>query len=224
MGWIIAGSIFVFILLLTLGRVKIIFDYKEDLILKVKYMFLPLVTIPATKPKKQKSPKKEKKSKKKSEETAEEASDEEPKDGEKTEEKKPKKKIAITDILEVAKLALDSLGKPLKRILKRTVFAHLAVRISCGGEDAAKTAIKFGLVNMAVGNALGWLDTFFTLKKPDDINITADFQSEETKIDCYCEISLVAAAALAFVFTFIGRAIKYYFTHNRTRAAIRHLV
>ena len=221
MGWIIAGSIFVFILLLTLGRVKIIFDYKEDLILKVKYMFLPLVTIPATKPKNQKSPKKEKKSKKKSEGEAEE---EKPEDEKPDEEKKPKKKIAITDILEVAKLALDSLGKPLKRILKRTVFAHLAVRISVGGEDAAKTAIKFGLVNMAVGNALGWLDTFFTLKKPDDINITADFQSEETKIDCYCEISLVAAAALAFVFTFIGRAIKYYFTHNRTRAAIRNLV
>lgn len=219
MGWIIAGSVFVFILLLTLGRVKIIFDYKDDVIFKVKYMFLPLVTIPATKPKKQKSPKK-KKSKKK---TEGEAAEENPKD-EKTEEKKPKKKMSLEDIFEVLKLALDSLGKPLKRILKRTIFAHLALRISVGGEDAAKTAIKFGLMNMAVGNALGWLDTFFTLKKPDDINITADFQSEETKIDCYCEISLVAAAALAFVFTFIGRAIKYYFTHNRTRAAIRNLV
>lgn len=219
MGWIIAGSVFVFILLLTLGRVKIIFDYKDDVIFKVKYMFLPLVTIPATKPKKQKSPKK-KKSKKK---TEGEDAEEKPKD-EKTEEKKPKKKISLADNFEVLKLALDSLGKPLKRILKRTIFAHLALRISVGGEDAAKTAIKFGLMNMAVGNALGWLDTFFTLKKPDDINITADFQSEETKIDCYCEISLVAAAALAFVFTFIGRAIKYYFTHNRTRAAIRNLV
>lgn len=219
MGWIIAGSVFVFILLLTLGRVKIIFDYKDDVIFKVKYMFLPLVTIPATKPKKQKSPKK-KKSKKK---TEGEAAEEKPKD-EKTEEKKPKKKISLEDIFEVLKLTLDSLGKPLKRILKRTIFAHLALRISVGGEDAAKTAIKFGLMNMAVGNALGWLDTFFTLKKPDDINITADFQSEETKIDCYCKISLVAAAALAFVFTFIGRAIKYYFTHNRTRAAIRNLV
>ena len=219
MGWIIAGSIFVFILLLTLGRVKIIFDYKDDVIFKVKYLFIPLVTIPATKPKKQKSPKK-KKSKKK---TEGEAAEEKPKD-EKTEEKKPKKKMSLEDIFEVLKLALDSLGKPLKSILKRTIFAHLALRISVGGEDAAKTAIKFGLVNLAVGNALGWLDTFFTLKKPDDINITADFQSEETKIDCYCEISLVAAAALAFVFTFIGRAIKYYFTHNRTRAAIRNLV
>ncbi|MBP1562239.1 MAG: DUF2953 domain-containing protein [Oscillospiraceae bacterium] len=220
MGWIIAGSIFVFILLLTLGRVKIIFDYKDDVIFKVKYMFLPLVTIPATKPKKQKPPKKEKKSKKKTEGEDEEEKSED----EKPEEKKPKKKISLADIFEILKLVLDSLGKPLKRILKRTIFAHLALRISVGGEDAAKTAIKFGLVNMAVGNALGWLDTAFTLKKPDDINITADFQSEETKIDCYCEISLVAAAAFAFLFTFIGRAIKYYFTHNRTRAAIRNLV
>ena len=217
MGWIIAGSIFVFILLLTLGRVKIIFDYKDDVIFKVKYMFIPLVTIPTKKPKKQKSPKK--KSKKK----AEEAAEDKPED-EKPEEKKPKKKISLEDIFEVLKLALDSLGKPLKKILKRTIFAHLALRISVGGEDAAKTAISFGLINIAVGNALGWLDTAFTLKKPDDINITADFQSEETKVDCYCEISLVAAAALAFVFTFIGRAIKYYFTHNRTRAAIRNLV
>ena len=217
MGWIIAGSIFAFILLLTLGRVKIIFDFKEDLILKVKYMFFPLVTIPATKPKKEKPPKKSKKK-------ADEATEDKPEDEKPEEEKKPKKKITLTDILEVAKLVLDSLGKPLKRILKRTIFAHLALRVSCGGEDAAKTAIKFGLVNMAVGNALGWLDTFFTLKTPDDISVTADFQSEETKIDCYCEISLVAAAALAFVFTFIGRAIKYYFTHNRTRAAIRNLV
>lgn len=219
MGWIIAGSIFVFILLLTLGRVKIIFDYKDDVIFKVKYMFLPLVTFPATKPKKQKPPKKEKKSKKKTEEAAEEKTEDE-----KPEEKKPKKKISLADIFEILKLVLDSLGKPLKRILKRTIFAHLALRISVGGEDAAKTAIKFGLVNLAVGNALGWLDTVFTLKTPDDINITADFQSEETKIDCYCEISLVAAAAFAFAFTFIGRAIKYYFTHNRTRAAIRNLV
>ena len=218
MGWIIAGSIFVFILLLTLGRVKIILDYKDDVIFKVKYMFLPLVTIPATKPKKEKPPKKKKSRKK-----AGEAAEDKPED-EKTEEKKPKKKISLADIFEILKLVLDSLGKPLKRILKRTIFAHLALRISVGGEDAAKTAIKFGLVNLAVGNALGWLDTVFTLKTPDDINITADFQSEETKIDCYCEISLVAAAAFAFAFTFIGRAIKYYFTHNRTRAAIRNLV
>lgn len=214
MGWIIVGAIFVVILLLSLGRVTVIFDYKDDLILTVKYLFIPIMKIPADKPKKEKKPKKAKKSAKKTTE---------PDNPEKTEEK-PKKKPALADILEVAKLAVNSVGKPLKKIVKRTIIAHLSLNISVGGEDAAKTAISFGATNFAVGSALGWLDTFFTLKKPDDINITADFASEETKIDCYCEIKLVLAAGIAFFFTFVGRAIKYYFTHDRARASIRNLV
>ena len=199
------------ILLLTLGKATVIFDYKDDLILTVKYLFIPIMKIPADKPKKEKKPKKPKKSAKKKDEA------------EKTEEK-PKKKLELADILEVAKLAVNSVGKPLKKIIKRTIIEHLSLNISVGGEDAAKTAISFGAANFAVGSALGWLDTFFTLKKPDDINITADFASEETKIDCYCEIKLVLAAGIAFFFTFVGRAIKYYFTHDRARASIRHLV
>lgn len=214
MGWIIVGAIFVVILLLSLGRITVIFDYKDDLILTVKYLFITIMKIPADKPKKEKKPKKAKKSSKKTTE---------PENPEKTEEK-PKKKLALADILEVAKLAVNSVGKPLKKIIKRTIIAHLSLNISVGGEDAAKTAISFGATNFAVGSALGWLDTFFTLKKPDDINITADFASEETKIDCYCEIKLVLAAGIAFFFTFVGRAIKYYFTHDRARASIRNLV
>lgn len=214
MGWIIVGAIFVVILLLSLGRITVIFDYKDDLILTVKYLFITIMKIPADKPKKEKKPKKAKKSSKKTTE---------PENPEKAEEK-PKKKPALADILEVAKLAVNSVGKPLKKIIKRTIIAHLSLNISVGGEDAAKTAISFGATNFAVGSALGWLDTFFTLKKPDDINITADFASEETKIDCYCEIKLVLAAGIAFFFTFVGRAIKYYFTHDRARASIRNLV
>lgn len=214
MGWIIVGAIFAVILLLSLGRVTVIFDYKDDLILTVKYLFIPIMKIPADKPKKEKKPKKAKKSAKKKDEAE---------NSQKSEEK-PKKKLELADILEIAKLAVNSVGKPLKKIIKRTIIAHLSLNISVGGEDAAKTAISFGATNFAVGSALGWLDTFFTLKKPDDINITADFASEETKIDCYCEIKLVLAAGIAFFFTFVGRAIKYYFTHDRARASIRHLV
>lgn len=214
MGWIIVGGIFAVILLLSLGRVTVIFDYKDDLILTVKYLFIPIMKIPADKPKKEKKPKKAKKSAKKKDEAE---------NSQKSEEK-PKKKLELADILEIAKLAVNSVGKPLKKIIKRTIIAHLSLNISVGGEDAAKTAISFGATNFAVGSALGWLDTFFTLKKPDDINITADFASEETKIDCYCEIKLVLAAGIAFFFTFVGRAIKYYFTHDRARASIRHLV
>ena len=54
MGWIIVGAIFAVILLLSLGRVTVIFDYKDDLILTVKYLFIPIMKIPADKPKKEK--------------------------------------------------------------------------------------------------------------------------------------------------------------------------
>ena len=66
MGWIIAGIIFIIILLLTLGRVQITADYSEDFILKIKYMFFPILTLPSTKPKKEKKPKKPKSRRKKS--------------------------------------------------------------------------------------------------------------------------------------------------------------
>ena len=60
MGWIIAGIIFIIILVLLLGRVQITADYSEDFILKIKYMFFPILTLPSTKPKKEKKPKKPK--------------------------------------------------------------------------------------------------------------------------------------------------------------------
>lgn len=210
MGWIIAGIILIIIFLLTLGKANVTVDYGESLIVKIKYMFFPILTLPSAK-KKSEKPKKAKKKKQK------------PAKDEKSEEK-PKKKLSLDDILELVKLALDSLGKPLKKILKRVEISHLALNIVCGGEDAAKAAITFGTVNIAVGNLLGWLDTFFTLKPVDELSVNVDFESEETTADAYVEVKLTIAAALAFAFTFIGRAIKHYLTHEETRGAIKNLV
>ena len=212
MGWKIAGIIFVIILLLTLGKVTVIVDFNKSLILKIKYMFFPIFTLPAGKKSKDK-PKKAKKKRKKKDEKSEEKSGE-----------KSKKKLAIGDILELVKLALNSLSKPLKKILKRVEISHLALNIVCGGEDAAKAAITFGAVNVAVGNLLGWLDTFFTLKPVDELSVNVDFESEETTADAYAEIRVAVAAAFAFAFTLLGRAIKHYFTHEETREAIKNLV
>lgn len=212
MGWTIVGIIFIVILLLTLGKVTVFVDYNESLVLKIKYMFFPIFTLPS----KKKSAKKSKKKKKKKtdkDENSEEKSD-----------NKSKKKLALGDILELVKLLLNSLSKPLKKILKRVEIDHLALNIVCGGEDAAKAAITFGAVNIAVGNLMGWLDTFFTLKPVDELSVNVDFESEETTADAYVEIKLTVAAALAFVFTFIGRAIKHYFTHEETREVIKNLV
>lgn len=211
MGWTIVGIIFVIILLLTLGKVSVMVDYNESLIVKIKYMFFPVFAIPAMKEKKPKKTKAKKKEKKKKEESDDK-------------DKKNKKKPALGDILELVKMGLNSLGKPLRKIIKRVEISHLALNIVCGGEDAAKAAITFGAVNMAVGNLLGWLDTFFTLKPVDELSINVDFESEQTVADAYVEIKLTVAAALAFVFTFIGRAIGHYFTHRETREAVKNMV
>lgn len=214
MGWTIVGIIFIVILLLTLGKVTVYVDYNESLILKIKYMFFPILTLPAKKKKDDKAKKSKKKPKKK---------DEKKTDDENAEEK-PKKKLALGDILELVKLVLNSLGKPLRKILKRVEIDHLALNIVCGGEDAAKAAITFGAVNVAVGNLMGWLDTFFTLKPVDELSVNVDFESEETTADAYVEIKLTVAAAFAFLFTLLGRAIKYFFTHRETREVIKNLV
>ncbi|MCH5208746.1 MAG: DUF2953 domain-containing protein [Oscillospiraceae bacterium] len=214
MGWIIAGIIFIIILLLTLGKVSVMVDYGELLIVKIKYMFFPIFTLPqkkeaAEKPKKAKRKKKEKK-----------------KEDEKSDDKenKEKKKPAIGDIIELVKAGVDSLGKPLKKILKRVEISHLKLNIVCGGEDAAKAAITFGAVNMAVGNLLGWIDTFFTLKPVDELAVNVDFESEQTTAKAYVMVKLTVAAALAFVFTLIGRALGHYFTHKETREAVKNMV
>lgn len=214
MGWTIVGIIFIVILLLTLGKVTVYVDYNESLILKIKYMFFPILTLPAKKKKDDKAKKSKKKPKKK---------DEKKTDDENAEEK-PKKKLALGDILELVKLVLNSLGKPLRKILKRVEIDHLALNIVCGGEDAAKAAITFGAVNVAVGNLMGWLDTFFTLKPVDELSVNVDFESEETTADAYVEVKLTVAAAFAFLFTLLGRAIKYFFTHRETREVIKNLV
>lgn len=214
MGWTIAGIIFIIILLLTLGKVSVMVDYGELLIVKIKYMFFPIFTLPqkkeaAEKPKKAKRKKKEQKKK-----------DEKPDDKENKEKKKP----ALGDIIELVKAGVDSLGKPLKKILKRVEISHLRLNIVCGGEDAAKAAITFGAVNMAVGNLLGWIDTFFTLKPVDELAVNVDFESEQTTAKAYVMVKLTVAAALAFVFTLIGRALGHYFTHKETREAVKNMV
>lgn len=209
MGWIIAGAVLILILLITLCRVTVIFSYNENVFLNISFLGITLVQIPAEK----KSPKKPKKKKPKKPEKADEQDKE-------TEQKK-KPKPALSDILELVKLGLDSLGKPLKKILKRTEFSHIGVDVICGGEDAAKAAINYGAANIVLGNALSLIDTFFTLKTPDDLHIGVDFYREKTAAKIYFEVRLTAAAALAFAFTLLGRAVRYYLTHKEARDAVK---
>lgn len=221
-----------FIVLILAIPVVISFEYGKGIKLRVRYLFLTLYRIPA-KPKKAKK-KKEKADKQPKEPPAEEnapeqseelpaeeapeapaeAAEAEQEDGKKAKkekkkkEKKPKdpKIPTLPEIFELIKVFVDSLCKPLRKLLRRIKICDFDIRMICGGDDAAKAALKFGAMNLVVGNALGFFDSFFTLKNPH-VDINVDFQSEETETEFSCTVKMCAMIFLMFVFTFLGRLI-----------------
>lgn len=244
MGWIIAASIVLFFALLLAGKVTVYFDYTGELAVKIKYMCFTVVRIPK-KEKKRKRPKKEKRKKKAKKESAEKAelsekSDEKQSTGEAAEksetekpaDKKAKKKtdgeqkkkfdlksLTFDDMIALLKLAFSSVRKPLRKLFKSIVFSHMCLRAVCGGDDAAKTAIKFGALNMAVGNVLGLLDSYFTLKQLDDLYIGVDFQSESSEYDVYFEVRLTVFAALAAGVKLLAAFLKLVRAYKKKSAA-----
>ena len=213
-GWIIAGSILLFILILLMSRATVIVDYDGDVFVKVKCFGITVYQKPGKKKSSEKSKKKSKK----------DEGDEKDEEGKKKKKKKPKKpKPTFDELMELLRMVLDSLGKPLKRILKRITFSHLSFDAVCGGDDAAKAAINYGAMNIALGSALNLIDQLFTLKTPDDLHIGVDFYQEKTVIKLYCEIRTTVGAALAFVFSLLGRAVKNYLSRKLARRAIKKL-
>ncbi|MGN1340680.1 MAG: DUF2953 domain-containing protein [Oscillospiraceae bacterium] len=240
-GWIIAGSIIVVLLVLLMTSVKARFEYSDELRLKISWLFLTIVRIPA---KTKKMKRRDKKAAKDAEEAAdaaeeaEQASDEaKPESGgsqeaeTKNAEKKPEKnkkaaksggKLTLKDIFEIVKLIWDTLNTPLKRVLKATRISGFRLRIVVGGDDAAKAAISFGRVNMLAGSALAFLEGCFTLKEPD-FDISCDFMSEETTTECEFTARLTVIAALAFLFWLLGRLVKNYLARADAQRAVNKL-
>lgn len=247
MGWIIAASIVLFFALLLAGKVAVYFDYTGELAVKFKYICFTVVRIPK-KEKKRKRPKKvkekrEKKAKKESAEKAElsEKTGEEQNsaeiaeksekkksadkkankktDGEQKKKKLDLKSLTFDDMIALLKLAFSSVRKPLRKLFKSIVFSHMCLRAVCGGDDAAKTAIKYGALNMAAGNVLGLLDSYFTLKPLDDMYIGVDFQNESSEYDVYFEVRLTVFAALAAGVKLLAAFLKLIRAYKKKSAA-----
>ncbi len=215
-GWIITGAVLLLLLFILGLRVTVVIDYCGDLYLRASVLGITVFKIPASKKKKPRKPKKLKKPKRKK--SDDEGSAEEGKD-----KKGKKEKPTLTEIIDLVKLVLNSLGKPLRKILKRVIVSHLNLQITCGGEDAAKAAINYGAANYLVSVVLNLFDEFLTLKEPDDIHLGVDFYKEKTEITAYVEVRLTVGSALAFAFTFLGRAIKFYLSHDDAKSAIKKL-
>ncbi len=240
MGWIIAAAILLIIIALLACSVAVRFQYDKngDITLKISYLFFTLYTIPA-RPKKKKAKKKrgKKKTAKQEKTTAKKAVDAPTTDEDKTDaaaaatepkkqaiadkkKAKQKNKLTLDDIFALIRLVADGVLPPLKRLFKRIRIYDFCLYIVCGGDDAAEAALNYGKTNIAVGAALGNLDTFFTLK-PYDVDIGVDFESEETVTECSCLIKLSLLAALAFAAIAIIRVLSHLKKHPESERAVK---
>lgn len=243
MGWIIAGAVVAFILILLMTSVKVRFEYDGDLRLKINWYFITILKIPAQKKKQKRRNKKVEKAADdavKQEAKAAEKSAQEDKSDEKgtTAEKKksagtgPEKarktpakaseKLTLKDIWEIVKYVWDSLDTPLRRLLRATRISGFRLDIVCGGDDAAKAALNYGRTSAVAGAAAAFLEGCFTMRSPQ-YNITADFMSEETTTRCEFTARLTVIAALAFLFWALGRAVRNYLNRKEAAAALGKL-
>lgn len=245
MGWIIAGAVVVVIMILLMTSVKVRFEYSDGLRLRINWLFITLVQIPAgTRKRKRRNQKTEKAAEsvaeteasdtgKLSEEAAEKSAESSAKSTEsavaaKKKESAPEKpakkksRVGLSDIWEIVKLVWDSLSKPLKRLLKATRIYSFRLRVVCGGDDAAKAALNYGRISAAAGVVRAFLEGNFTVVKPD-FDISVDFMSEETTAECSFTAKLTPIAAVAFLFWVVGRAVRNYMQRDKAKIAIDKL-
>lgn len=245
MGWIIAGAVVVVIMILLMTSVKVRFEYSDGLRLRINWLFITLVQIPA-------GTRKQKRRNKKTEKAAESVAETEASDTEKLSEEaaeksaessakstesagaakkkesapekpaKKKSRVGLSDIWEIVKLVWDSLSKPLKRLLKATRIYSFRLRVVCGGDDAAKAALKYGRISAVAGVVRAFLEGNFTVVKPD-FDISVDFMSEETTAECSFTAKLTPIAAVAFLFWVVGRAVRNYMQRDKAKIAIDKL-
>ncbi|MGN0649563.1 MAG: hypothetical protein ACI4KM_03930 [Oscillospiraceae bacterium] len=243
-GWIIFGAVVLLIVILLICPIAVYFEYAEDIILRVRYLFITIFRIPPKTKKLKRRDKKDVKTADKAAKAAEiivesaeapkaeaiiEKASAKPNEKKSPAKKKPdsnnkanKPKPTLSEIFAVVKMLTESLGKPLKKLLHRTRIINLRLDIICGGDDAAKAALNYGKTNIVAGNALGWLETFFTVVKPD-INIGVDFESEDTLTEMSCKIKLSLGAALAFLLVGFFRILKNSKGNNEVLSALNKL-
>lgn len=249
MGWIIAGAVIAFIMILLMTSVKVRFEYSDDLRLKINWFFITFVSIPAkTKKQKRRNKKAERdaetaaKDTAQAEESADSSGGEAPVNSESTPHKvgnsgssgagvsgkkksksAPKsQKLTLSDIWELVKLVWDSLNTPLRRMLKATRVSGFELNIVCGGDDAAKAALNYGRTSAVAGAAEAFLEGCFTMKKTR-YSVSVDFMSEETTTECVFTARLTLIAALAFLFWVVGRLVRNYLSRKDAARAVDKL-
>ena len=204
---IILFSILILIALILLIRIKVIIYYRgEDIKLNLHILGIPIKLLP----------RKQKKKKIK-------LSDYSYKKRKKSLQKKPKKvkkkkeKVNVNEKPSITE-AIPTIAEIVKYLLKK-FFGHLRIdvteiKITVGTDDAAKTAIMFGIVNQAAAALFDLLSTITNVKKnrKNEIAVYADFASEKTVININLGFSLriwhLFSIAFGALFKYLKNMLK----------------
>ena len=218
LGLIILFSILLLITLIMLIRVKLVIVYRgNDVKLILKILGIPIKLMPKKEKKKklrlsdysykavQKRLKKEEKKKAKAAKK---------KKSEKEATEKPKQKKEKAPLSETISFIAE-----LVKYLVGKFFGHLRIdmteiTILVGSDNAAKTAIMFGVINQSVIALLKILDAITNVKKTRKckVSVAPDYTGEKIKANIRIAFSLrvwhAFSIALGALFRYVGNMIK----------------
>ena len=220
---IVILSILLFLVLLMSVRIRITIEYNESLIVFARIMHIIRIPITPTKERKVKlSDYTEKEITKREKLELEKAQRKEQKKREKKEKKIEKKKRRKEHpeeaqhertLSENLSLIIDIVKVLFKRFFKHLRIDLSRIHISIAGEDAAQTAILYGVICQSVAYLLEIMKNFKTVSTPDfsDVTVTPNWIGEKTTVDIKLSFSLRVGHVFDLIFRVIGRAIKHLF-------------
>lgn len=229
-GWLVLGIILLCLWLIGMIRAQVVLIYNGELALKVK-VFGMTVQIMPKKPKKPLNPddfspekyrkllakeakKQEKKEAKKAKSKQKKALKKKKAKDESASQapQKPKKKKGLADILDLVYMGVDALKSLGKSFGKHFEIEVVRLRITVCSEDAAQTAILYGILSQAVAYVLEILSqcTNIRVKKKNrgNILVDADFTAETLAADLHLIFKLRVWHLFAMIFSALGGIIK----------------
>lgn len=128
----------------------------------------------------------------------------------------PKKKMSVSEIMDIVGLVSKLVGTFFVRFAKRLRLDLARIHITVGGEDAASTAISYGVVCQGVSAVVELLDriTNITPEKNRDIAVGVDFLSDKMKVDIKLSASLRVWHVFDMLFSVAIKFVKEKFLNN----------
>lgn len=124
-----------------------------------------------------------------------------------------KKKKSPEEILDIISLVANLIKKVVGKFFGHLTIKLARIKLKIATGDAATTAITYGAVTQAINLLFPVIDKIKTVKTPNakQIDVTADFCSEESEIDIKICFGLRVWHVFHVAFVALGELIKYFF-------------